>query len=310
MLDKLDRRILRTLETDARQSKSAIAAQLGVSKTLVTYRINRLHKRGAVKGYQYIANRAKLGEVSFGMLIRFQDVLLEEQEAIVHKLKAAKTFDWIQLTTGSWDAIAVWVGRDIAAYNKRLNAVFEQYGAYIRDYNFYVDYAGVVSGHDYLYEAPYPPVAAYGEAPGEQVILDELDQSILKQLDRDATASLLRLSTRLNRTFDTIQSRYRSLIKRGILLKAVPVIDHELLGFSNTICLYKLKPNPERIKALLAFCGEHPYVVRQASCLGHFNLVLNIHSASARQLKETIATIDKLFADIVISRELINVIHT
>jgi DNA-binding Lrp family transcriptional regulator len=295
MLDKLDRRILRTLETDARQSKSAIAAQLGVSKTLVTYRINRLHKRGAVKGYQYIANRAKLGEVSFGMLIRFQDVLLEEQEAIVHKLKAAKTFDWIQLTTGSWDAIAVWVGRDIAAYNKRLNAVFEQYGAYIRDYNFYVDYAGVVSGH---------------EAPGEQVILDELDQSILKQLDRDATASLLRLSTRLNRTFDTIQSRYRSLIKRGILLKAVPVIDHELLGFSNTICLYKLKPNPERIKALLAFCGEHPYVVRQASCLGHFNLVLNIHSASARQLKETIATIDKLFADIVISRELINVIHT
>lgn len=308
MLDKLDTKILKLLQSDARLSKSSIADQLGVRKTLVTYRINRMCQRGIIKGFQYITNQAKLGAVSYGLLIRFQDASLEEQEAIVRELRASKVFDWARLTTGAWDAIAVGIASDIGVYNQQLQQMLDKYGSRIRDHSFYIDYAGVVSGHKFLYEQPYPLAAVYGARADERIVLDTLDRRIMTHLDRDPTASLLRIAERLDRSFDTVQSHYRALIARGILLKAVPVIDHELLGYTNTICLYKLKPNADRIDALAEFCMMHPNVVRQASCLGHFNFVLNIHHKTPRALKEVLGMIEARFSDIIIAYDLVDTI--
>jgi DNA-binding Lrp family transcriptional regulator len=310
VIDSLDKRILKLLESDARQSKSAIGRQLGIQKSLITYRINRLHKQGIIRGYQYITDQAKLGCVSYGILLRFQNAKLESQEEIVRKLKTAHIFDWITLTAGAWDAMAVVVTDDIALYNERLNEMFKLYGSRIRDFSFYIEYAGTISSHDYLYEPPYPAAVTYQRAGGKLPALEGLDLQIMKRLDQNATVSLLRLAALLNHAFDTIQSHFRLLQARNILLRAVPVIDHEVLGYTNTIYFYKLKPSAKRMKEMLAFCLAHPQIVRQARCLGNFNLVLNIHSTDGRHLKTVVSEIDEQFSDIIISYESVSTINT
>jgi DNA-binding Lrp family transcriptional regulator len=308
MLDNLDRKILKALETDARQSKAKMAEQLHVSKTVITYRINRLEKKGVIKGYQYISDQAALGLLSFGLLIKFQGLFLEEQARILTRLRMSKKFNWVAATNGRWDAIAVVIESDVFSFNRRLDEFFAQYGKYIKEYNFYIDYEGSISGHNYLYTEPYPAAVSYGYS-GKNVALNDLESRVFKKLQRNPQASLLSIAKQLDKTYDTIKLKYQSLVTKGILLKAAPAIDHDILDYKETLCLYNIAPSPERTNKLLEFCVSYPNIVRYSRCLGHINLILNVHSHDEKHLKEVIGMINKRFSDIIISYDLIQTVE-
>jgi DNA-binding Lrp family transcriptional regulator len=308
MLDNLDRKILKALEIDARQSKAKMTGRLHASKTVTTYRINRLEKNGVIKGYRYISDQAALELLSFGLLIKFQGLFLEEQSQILNRMRLSKKFNWAAATNGRWDAIAVAIESDVFSFNRRLDEFFAQYGKYIKEYNFYIDHKGSISGHNYLYTEPYPAVVSYGYS-GEDVVLSDLESRVFKKLQRNPQASLLSIAKQLNKTYDTIKLKYQSLVTKGILLKAAPIIDHDILGYKDTLCLYNIAPNLERTNKLLAFCVTHPNIVRYSRCLGHINLILNIHSHDEKHLKEIIGMINKRFSDIVISYDLIQTVE-
>lgn len=309
MIDNLDQKILRALESNARQSKAAIAWQLQVSKTVVTYRINRLEKKGIIKGYEYISNQAALGLSSFGLLIKFQGLFFEEQQQILRRMGASKKFDWVVATNGRWDAMAVSVESGALAFNNLLVEFFAQYGQYIKEYNFYIDYAGSISGHNYLYTEPFPAIVAYSNT-GTDVALSPLEASIFKILQASPKLPLTSIAKRLGKTYDTIQAKYQSLVAKNILLKSVPVINHRALGYEDTICLFNLAPHPAKLSMFLAFCEEHPNIVRYSRCLGHVNVILNIHSRDGKHLKEILGVLNKKFSDSIISVDLIQVIPT
>ncbi|AXT27573.1 Lrp/AsnC family transcriptional regulator [Ruegeria sp. AD91A] len=50
-MDQLDRRIIAALQTNARASTTQIATTLGVARTTVHERINRMEQRGLIEGY-------------------------------------------------------------------------------------------------------------------------------------------------------------------------------------------------------------------------------------------------------------------
>lgn len=306
ILDKLDSGILKLLEADSRKSQSYIASQLQVSKTMVSYRFNRLQKRGIVTGFRFITDRAALGTSSYGLLVKFRGISAQEEERILTKIKASKVFNWVVSTSGRWDMMAVVITKNTSLFIELLDQFFQAYGAYIKEYNFYIDYEGMISDHNYLYAGPYNHPVTYARRD-VSVTVSELEQKIIKQLSKDPTLSLLKIANRLGKTYDTIQTKYQALVAKGILLKAAPVINHELLGYKNVVCLYNLSPNQNRIDRLLAFCAAHPNIARQARSLGHVNLLLNIHYRDDRHLKEVIGEISKQFSDIILTVDFVHV---
>ena len=57
-LDETDRAILRLLKRDARASTAALARKVGVSRTTVQARVERLESRGIIAGYQAVTREA------------------------------------------------------------------------------------------------------------------------------------------------------------------------------------------------------------------------------------------------------------
>ncbi|MGB1239920.1 MAG: Lrp/AsnC family transcriptional regulator [Pseudomonadales bacterium] len=53
-MDKFDRQIIALLSTDARQSNSDIARAVGLSRTAVSKRVNKLEESGEILGYRAI----------------------------------------------------------------------------------------------------------------------------------------------------------------------------------------------------------------------------------------------------------------
>lgn len=75
-LDKLDRKILSILETDAKTGAKTIAEQLGLTKTPVYERIKRLEKEGYIKNYVAILDTHKIEQ----SITVFSFVSLEAQK--------------------------------------------------------------------------------------------------------------------------------------------------------------------------------------------------------------------------------------
>jgi Lrp/AsnC family leucine-responsive transcriptional regulator len=61
-LDRIDRKILSTLQSDGRLSMAELANAVGLSKTPVAARVRRLEKEGYIRGYTALVDHDRLGE--------------------------------------------------------------------------------------------------------------------------------------------------------------------------------------------------------------------------------------------------------
>ena len=61
-MDRIDRKILETLNVDGRIKMKDLAKELGLSAPAVAERVKRLEKRGIITAYKAIIDREKLGQ--------------------------------------------------------------------------------------------------------------------------------------------------------------------------------------------------------------------------------------------------------
>ncbi|TFG15089.1 MAG: Lrp/AsnC family transcriptional regulator [Promethearchaeota archaeon] len=61
-LDEIDKKLLNILQKDGRRPILEIAKELNVSKSTISYRLNRLEEEGIIEGYYAKLNASKLGD--------------------------------------------------------------------------------------------------------------------------------------------------------------------------------------------------------------------------------------------------------
>ena len=86
LLDRADRKILRELQRDAKQSNAALAASVGLSESACLRRVRALEEGGFIEGYTALINQQKAGcPVNV-----FVNITLERQEqAQLHAFEEA-----------------------------------------------------------------------------------------------------------------------------------------------------------------------------------------------------------------------------
>ncbi|NRB48428.1 MAG: Lrp/AsnC family transcriptional regulator [Saprospiraceae bacterium] len=100
-MDKYDTRILRRLEKDGRVAFSTIAAELGISNTMVHQRVNKLLEQGIVTGIRPVLDEKKMG-FEWGS---FTGLTLEKDHdtnRIIEALKAIPEVSECYFITGSY----------------------------------------------------------------------------------------------------------------------------------------------------------------------------------------------------------------
>ncbi len=85
-MDQLDRRIIAALQHNARDSTTNIAAKLGVARTTVHERINRMEERGVIAGYSVVLRQVQdEAKVQVVVLLEVQQ---KETTRIIKRLEA------------------------------------------------------------------------------------------------------------------------------------------------------------------------------------------------------------------------------
>jgi DNA-binding Lrp family transcriptional regulator len=124
MIDELDRKVIRVLNTNARKSFREIAKEVGTSTTAVIHTVKKLEAAGAVRGYVPVVNPEYFGIGLVAVVaVRFsKGKLLETQKRIAQDPHVAAVYD----VTGDWDSFIVgrFSGReDLNAFVKGLLAI-------------------------------------------------------------------------------------------------------------------------------------------------------------------------------------------
>ena len=77
-IDKTDRKILYELDLNARKPHSQIAKKLRINRSIVSYRINEMKKKGIIKGTFLELNNQLLGYYNVRLFIKFSNAKLDE----------------------------------------------------------------------------------------------------------------------------------------------------------------------------------------------------------------------------------------
>lgn len=85
--DRIDRRILRELSTDARQTNVKLAERVGLSPSACLRRVQELERAGVITGYRAVIDRSRLGAgfivyVTIGLSSHTKDSLQGFERAI------------------------------------------------------------------------------------------------------------------------------------------------------------------------------------------------------------------------------------
>ncbi|WP_299984277.1 Lrp/AsnC family transcriptional regulator [uncultured Ruegeria sp.] len=85
-MDQLDRRIIAALQHNARDSTTRIATMLGVARTTVHERINRMEERGVIAGYSVVLRETE--DTPRVQIIVLLEVQQKETTRIIKRLEA------------------------------------------------------------------------------------------------------------------------------------------------------------------------------------------------------------------------------
>ena len=123
-LDDLDRRLLKELGSDARQSFRDLSKKTGVSVVTVAQRVRKMEQEGIIRGYASNINQEKLGYeiTTITEVTVSKGRLVEVQEKIAKLNSVCAVYD----VTGIEDSIVISKFRsrdDVSKFTKELLAV-------------------------------------------------------------------------------------------------------------------------------------------------------------------------------------------
>ncbi len=114
-LDDLDKRILKSLQFNCRQSFAELSRELDVAEATVRFRVNRLVEDGVITRFAALVNPAKVGmKVSGAILLKIDPAYLED--ACKQLVSFSETLYLFQ-STGEYDVVSVIVARDMDHLN-------------------------------------------------------------------------------------------------------------------------------------------------------------------------------------------------
>jgi DNA-binding Lrp family transcriptional regulator len=270
-IDKKDRKILYHLYNNSRQSLNSIGKKVGLSKELVRYRINRLHKEEVITKYTTGINTVALGFGAIRFYYTFQFASPEiKQEIIDFFIQNMQTTDIVEFE-GAFD-LQVGIFTKIPDFSLKLVSFYDEIQKKYRDY--LDEQIGTAMSYIEVFDCSFLLGEKDRKPTPHQVILskpmkvDELDMKILRILDSNGRIPTVEIANQLNSTVTTIRSRMKKLIKGEIIRRFSILIDWSKIGYQSYIVEINLKNYNKKFE-IMEYVRHNPNLWFIMGSIGH-----------------------------------------
>ncbi|HUS99213.1 MAG TPA: Lrp/AsnC family transcriptional regulator [Candidatus Thermoplasmatota archaeon] len=299
-IDSKDREILYQLDLNSRQSFAEIGNKVGLSKTVVAYRVNKLIENGIIKTFYTVIDAFKLGYISFRIYLVYQYMTQQKEKEIIDYFISQKLTWWTISAEGRFDlALIMWV-KDINDFYSFWEETLKRF----RDYFMEQQFSAYIQLYTYRYSYLLDDVKKSDRTKfeitggGAQVMIDELDFRLLRLIAPHARMPVKEIATRLNTTVAVVNYRIKKLIKEGVIQGFRSDMDLAQLGYQFFKADIDLKDYKQRGK-IINYAKTNPHLVRIDKSVGISDLELEYHVLSLEQFHEIMKDLTNKFPNII-----------
>ncbi|UCB58727.1 MAG: Lrp/AsnC family transcriptional regulator [Thermoplasmatales archaeon] len=220
-LDLKDRKILYQLDRNARQSYSSIGKKVGLHRSNVIHRIEKLKKEGIIFNFLTYVDISKLGyNVNrFYFILQYQTPDIKNN--IIKDLIENKYSLFVTKNEGQIDLSVYFAIKNVYEFYKEWSSFYSKY----RNYFSKIFYSQWCFEYEYpysflLYDTPenrsdVENIRTFGGGP--IIKIDDLDLKILRILTIDSRIPTSEIAQKLHSTANTISKRIRDLQNTGVI---------------------------------------------------------------------------------------------
>lgn len=303
-LDEKDRKILAELDKNSRQTDSEIAKNVGVSKQVANYRIQRLVKKGIISNFYTLVNTGALGLNTYYIFLQLEKINKAQEKELLERINSLHYVGWLVSGTGRWDAVALIYADSTSTFDKLLGEVINLCGEHLHEYNF----STMISAEHISYKFLSAQSTGQGarqteklrKGKGEGAGLDRIDKDILEAISQDARLPVTGISEKTGIPLHVVSYHLKNLMKNGIIEGFKPKINVNRLGYQWHLLLIQFqRATEERKRQFISFCKQYKKIYYVTNTVGLYNLMLDIHVKSAEEFKEVLLELKDKFSDII-----------
>lgn len=300
-IDKKDRKILRALDGNSRQSYARVAKSTGIPQETVRYRVQNLLEQGLIQNFQTVIDGGKLGFYYYKIFFKFYNVNETAVEMVIRYLCSLTAVNWVVRVDGAYDISLTARVTNPTELSDLIDEVRRKYSSQIHRWVYSVNLRMDFLTRDYLTGSRRLKTKAGSySAYKTPVTLDSTNWEILRRLALNARASAAEIARDLPLSSDAVLLRIKEMEKNEIIVRYNLVLDNtELDQFNYYVLVYLSYFSPMREQAFVEYCKKKANIVYVIKALGEWDYELSVEVETVQQYRELMMDLTREFSDII-----------
>ncbi len=310
-LDLKDRKILYELSLNPRSPHSVISKKVGLPRETISYRLKVLKQEKVYLGSFAMINPKIFNYRKYDVLFKLRGVSPGTKGTIIDYLKKSQNIMIVTECGGKWDLIITLLSENLDEFYTYIEEIKKKIKNHIGDMSISpvltekFTHFGFFKGesHDFSIIEKGTLLNGIPYLEREEFLklkLDELDISILRELENDASVSFSKIADKVGVTHNTITNRFKTLIEANAIHSMFPQISNALLGLEWHMVFFRLDfPNDKKEREFLTYLFTDPYIVYYRKMLGNYNYKITIWSKNTLHLNKIILGLRERFGEII-----------
>lgn len=299
-IDKLDKRILYLLDSNAALSYSEIARALKITPELARYRFLRLERDEIVEQAVADVDYFLLGYETYEVLVKLQSLEEEEIRRLAKEISELDSVAWIARFEGEYHldiVVRVRTSLQLAAF---LDELDRSCGEFLSRRSLQLNLGQRHLSRGYLAPRRKSSPTAAPQLAFNEATLDRIDAEICRVFQRDARISLRDLAEELSKVSageidlspEALAQRRTKLEKAGIIRSYLLVLNQQAIGLS----VFRVLVSFQRMSAaqrerLLREVEAHPNCVFATRALGEWDAEFEFEVEGNTELRKVLAEV-------------------
>jgi DNA-binding Lrp family transcriptional regulator len=297
-LDSKDHKILYHLFLNSRESLSSIGKKVGLQKTVIKYRIDRLVKENIIQNFNAMIDVFKLGYSVYRLNFVFQYASPEKEKEIIDYFTDYKNTWSAASAKGRYDFTTTILVKNPNEFYSFYEETLNRYRYYLKEIEFSQLYEKFGYKHATLFtDLSHTDEKAYEyRYTGQIADIDNVDYQILCLLARNSRIPSIEIAKKINMTSTTVINRISKLINMGIIQRYTISVDTNKLGFKPFNVNLSLR-NYDKKNYIISYLSNIPFIWDIHKAVGGCDLELSVFTLNFEHFHELMEDIRSKFPE-------------
>lgn len=301
-LDSTDLKILSCLDTDARQTESAIAKQLKTSKQVIRYRLNRLEQKNIIQNYYTVLDVGQLGFDSYYIFLQLTGLNPNEEIELYKKIQSLPQIAWMVTGVGRWDVVLLFCAKSIDSFHKQLSQLKALFGNNLHE----LTYTTLIQAEHISYKfLDNKSDESLKTTPRNKILeLTDTDKKILKKISLNGRMLVTDIANKTKIPLHSVHYALKNMKQNKVIQGFRPKININSLGKQWHLLLFKFKSTSlNKVNSMISYCKETDSVYYVTNTVGNYDLMIDVHVNSIEEFRKFLFDIKDNFADLILLYE-------